>query len=63
MLEFICAIPEEIGWAIVGFTACLCVMMAVKVAKLIVRAVRERIEEMRAIVESDTPSTPDGEFR
>ena len=60
MMEFICAIPEEIGWAIVGFVACLCVVMAVKLCKLIVR---ERIEEMRAIVESDTPSTPDGEFR
>ena len=45
MMNFICAIPEEIGWAIVGFVACLCVMMEVKVAKIIVRAVRERIEE------------------
>ena len=45
MMNFICAIPEEIGWAIVGFVACLCVMMAVKVAKTIVRAVRERKEE------------------
>ena len=60
MLNFLCAIPEEIGWAIVGFVACLCVMMAVKVVKTIVR---ERIEEMRAIVECDTPSAPDGEFR
>ena len=63
MLEMICAIPEEIGWAMVGFVACLCVVMAVKLGKLIVRAVRERIEEMRAIVESDTPSAPDGEYR
>lgn len=45
MMNFICAIPEEIGWAIVGFVACLCVVMAVKLGKLIVRAVRERIEE------------------
>ena len=45
MMNFICAIPEEIGWAIVGFVACLCIMMAVKVAKTIVHAVRERIEE------------------
>ena len=63
MLKFLCAIPEEIGWAIVGFVACLCVMMAVKLGKLIVRAVRERIEEMRDIVKSDIPSTPDGEYR
>lgn len=63
MMEFICAIPEEIGWAMVGFVACLCVMMAVKLGKLIVRAVRERIEEMRAVVECDIPSAPDGEYR
>lgn len=63
MLNFLCAIPEEIGWAIVGFMACLCVMMVIKLGKLIVRAVRERIEEMRAIVECDTPSAPDGEYR
>ena len=45
MMNFLCAIPEEIGWAIVGFVACLCVMMAIKLGKLIVRAVREHIEE------------------
>lgn len=44
MMNFICAIPEEIGWAIVGFVACLCVIMAINVAKTIVRAVRERKE-------------------
>ena len=45
LMDLICAIPEEIGWAIVGFVACLCIMVAVDVVKTIVRIVRERKAE------------------
>jgi hypothetical protein len=34
MLEMLCAIPEEIGWVLVGVVGTLCIRMAVKVAKL-----------------------------
>lgn len=37
MLELLCAIPEEIGWALVGFTAAFTLMMAVKLGKLLVQ--------------------------
>lgn len=45
MMNFICAIPEEIGWAIVGFVACLCVVMMTKIVKIIVREHRDSDEE------------------
>lgn len=45
MLKMICAIPEEIGWAIVGFVGVFTLIMAVKVAKVIVEAVKERMED------------------
>lgn len=37
MLEFICSIPESIGWTLVGFVACLCVVMGVKLTKLFIQ--------------------------
>ena len=45
MLNFICSIPEEIGWALVGFTACLCCVMAYKLGKLFVEMWKEYHEE------------------
>ena len=45
MLEMICAIPEEIGWALVGFTAAFCLMMMVKLGKLFVQMWKERHED------------------
>jgi hypothetical protein len=45
MLEMINAIPEEIGWALVGFIACLCCVMAVKLGKEFVEMWREYHEE------------------
>ena len=45
MMNFICAIPEEIGWAMVGFVACLCVVMAVKLIKTFVREREDSDEE------------------
>ena len=38
---YIYSIPEEIGWALVGFLSCACVVMAVKVAKTFVEMWRE----------------------
>ena len=45
MLKMICVIPEEIGWAIVGFIGVFTLIMAVKVVKVIVEAVKERMED------------------
>ena len=45
MLKMICVIPEEIGWAIVGFVGVFILIMAVKVVKVIVEAVKERMED------------------
>ena len=45
MLEMICAIPEEIGWELVGFAGALAFVMAIKVGKMIVEAIKERMED------------------
>ena len=47
MLEMICAIPENIGWVIVGAAGMLTAIMAVKVAKVFVEMWRERREEKK----------------
>ena len=44
MLKIICAIPEEIGWALVGFIGVFTLIMVVKVVKVIVEAIKERME-------------------
>ena len=45
MLKMICVIPEEIGWALVGFIGVFTLIMVAKVIKVIVEAVKERIED------------------
>ena len=45
MLEIICAIPENIGWVMVGSLGTLCVMMLYRVGKLFIEMWRERHEE------------------
>ena len=45
MLKIICAIPEEIGWAIVGFVGVFTLIMVAKVVKVIVEAIKERVED------------------
>ena len=45
MLKMIYVIPEEIGWAIVGFVGVFTLIMAAKVVKVIVEAVKERMED------------------
>ena len=46
MLEMICAIPENIGWVMVGAVGMLCAVMLVKLGSVIVEAIKERREEM-----------------
>ena len=45
MLKILCVIPEEIGWAIVGFVGVFTLIMVAKVVKVIVEAVKERMED------------------
>ena len=45
MLKMICIIPEEIGWAIVSFVGVFTLIMLAKVVKVIVEAVKERMED------------------
>ena len=45
MLKMICVIPEEIGWALVGFIGVFTLIMVTKVVKVIVEAVKERMED------------------
>ena len=45
MLKMICIIPEEIGWVIVGFVGVFTLIMLAKVVKVIVEAIKERMED------------------
>ena len=45
MLEFINAIPENIGWAMVGSAATVCAIMWGKLIALVVTAIKERLED------------------
>ena len=45
MLSMIYSIPENIGWVLVGFTGCLCLVMAIKVAKCLATAIKERLAD------------------
>ena len=45
MFKMICVIPEEIGWARVGFVGVFTLIMIAKVVKVIVEAIKERMED------------------
>lgn len=45
MLELINAIPENVGWAMVGSMATLCVIMWGKLIALAITAIKMRMEE------------------
>jgi hypothetical protein len=47
MLEMINSIPDSIGWTIVGFMACLCVIMFVKVGKTLVQMYHDHTETIQ----------------
>ena len=61
MLEFICSIPEEIGWAMVGYLTAWVHILGWKVGKTLYGMWKEWREP--SIIFSDEPSTPEGEFR
>ena len=45
LMDLICAIPENVGWAMVGFIAGLCLVMMVKLGKLFVQMWKEWHED------------------
>ena len=45
MMNWICAIPDSIGWVLVGVLGTLCAMMAIKLGKVFVEMWREWHEE------------------
>ncbi len=45
MLEFICSIPDWLGWTIVGFLAALCLMMMVKLGCVFIEMWKDHREE------------------
>ena len=45
MLELICAIPENVGWMLVGIVGTLCAVMMYKLGKLFVQMWKEWHED------------------
>ena len=45
MLEMICAIPENVGWVIVGAMSAFTAMMYWSLGKLIYRAIKSRLDD------------------
>ena len=45
MMNLICSIPENVGWALVGAVGMLCVVMAVKLGKILVEMWKEWHED------------------
>lgn len=45
MMNFICNIPDHIGWMMVGALGMACAIMGWKVGKLIYIAIKERMED------------------
>ena len=51
MMELICAIPDSIGWTMVGFFGALTLVMAVKLGKLFIQMWKEWHEDEDEIEE------------
>lgn len=49
MLEFICSIPEEIGWALVGAVAVIAIELGALVISEVVEMVRDRLVDNEEI--------------
>lgn len=45
MLELLCKIPENIGWALVGAATTILVELLIGLGKIAVEAIRSRIED------------------
>ena len=44
-MNWICSIPDYIGWMMVGALGMACIIMGWKVSKLIYIAIKERLED------------------
>lgn len=44
MLEMVCAIPESVGWVIVGVACMLTSILVIQTGKMIYKAIKDRIE-------------------
>ena len=44
MLEMVCAIPESVGWVIVGGAGMLTLLLVIQTGKMIYKAIKDRIE-------------------
>ncbi len=51
MLNLINSTPEEIGWTLVGFFACLVLVMAIKLGKIFVQMWKDWHEDEAEIYE------------
>ena len=49
MMELICAIPENIGWALVGAVAMLDVLMIYSLGRLIVKEIKARKPQKKSV--------------
>lgn len=49
-INFLCSIPDSIGWAMVGFLGAFTLMMGVKVIKMFIQMWREWREDDEAEV-------------
>lgn len=47
-IDFICSIPDSIGWAMVGFLGALALVMGTLTVKMLIRTWREWHEEEEA---------------
>lgn len=45
MMNFIMSIPAEFGWATVGFASALVLIMACKIGKCVLEAIKMRLED------------------
>lgn len=45
MLEFICSIPDWIGWTLVAILGTICLFMFTLVIKTIIQMVKDRMED------------------
>lgn len=45
MLNLLCAIPENVGWMIVGAVGCICFQMWVKVMKCGIEMIKDRLTD------------------
>ena len=44
-INFLCSIPDNIGYTLVGFLGALCLVMGIKLAKLFIQMWREWHED------------------